>query len=466
MSDYKITIGLEVHVALKTKSKLFSRSACDFELNEFSYFDAGIPGMLPVLSKEPVEMALKFATSVGADIPDVSVFERKHYFYPDLSLGYQITQQHRPIMIGGTVPIEIDGKTIHVQIEHAHLECDAAKSLHDRYTDYTAIDLSRGSSPLLEIVTTPCMHSTKEAKLYAQTVCELVKYLDICDGKLEEGSFRVDASISLSKTDKLGTRVEIKNISSFGFLQAALEYEIERQSEILDAGKVLDMETRLFDESTSTTHSMRMKETVHEYRYMPDPDIVPIVLDQDVLKSIRNDKHVYYFEIRQQFEALFEKFGIKVDSLSALMESPYKSVWLQMLDNPELQSERFVRLLAFWVPDAYSRLDEKNSKTLTLHELLFLSKSDLEAKEVKETITRWVQSDKFLKDCLPERMDVGELDAIIHETFKEFSVQVEQYKSGQDKVLQFIIGKIMSKTKGKAPATVVRERATLLIEAL
>lgn len=464
MSDYKITIGLEVHVALKTTSKLFSRSACDFELNEFSYFDAGIPGMLPVLSKEPVEMALKFATSVGADIPDVSVFERKHYFYPDLSLGYQITQQHRPIMIGGTVPIEIDGKTIHVQIEHAHLECDAAKSLHDRYAEYTAIDLSRGSSPLLEIVTTPCMHSTKEAKLYAQTVCELVKYLGICDGKLEEGSFRVDASISLSKTEKLGTRVEIKNISSFGFLQAALEYEIERQSEILDAGQVLDMETRLFDESTSTTHSMRMKETVHEYRYMPDPDIVPLVLDQEVLSKIRDDKHVYYFDIRQQFETLFNKLGIKIDSLSALLESPYKSIWLHLLETPALQTERFVRLLAFWLPDAYSRLESKSYKTMTLHELLFLSQSTLEAKEVKETITRWVDSDKFLKDCLPERMAMDVLDSLIQDTFKEFPVQVEQYKAGQDKVLQFIIGKSMAKTKGKAPATLVRERTLLLIE--
>ena len=290
MSEYKVTIGLEVHVALKTDSKLFSRSACDFDAQEFSYFDAGIPGMLPVLSAKPVEMALKFAVAVNAEIPPVSYFERKHYFYPDLALGYQITQQHRPIMIGGIVPIELDGRKINVQIEHAHLECDAAKSLHDRFTDYTAIDLSRGSSPLLEIVSTPCLHSPREAKLYAQTICEMVKYLGICDGKLEEGSFRVDASISLSKTDVLGTRVEIKNISSFGFLQAALEYEIERQTEVLDSGQLIDMETRLFDESTTTTHSMRKKETVHEYRYMPDPDIPAIVLDQDMLKAIREDK--------------------------------------------------------------------------------------------------------------------------------------------------------------------------------
>lgn len=465
MSEYKVTIGLEIHVALKTDSKLFSRSACDFDAQEFSYFDAGIPGMLPVLSEKPVEMALKFAVAVNADIPPVSYFERKHYFYPDLALGYQITQQHRPIMIGGIVPIELDGRKIDVQIEHAHLECDAAKSLHDRFTEYTAIDLSRGSSPLLEIVSTPCLHSPREAKLYAQTVCEMVKYLGICDGKLEEGSFRVDASISLSKTDVLGTRVEIKNISSFGFLQAALDYEIERQTELLDAGKTIDMETRLFDEPTSTTHSMRKKETVHEYRYMPDPDIPAIVLDQGMLQTIRDDKHIYYFDIRQQFVDFFKRFDVKIESIPALLESEYRDVWLTMLDDESMQSERFIRMLAFWLPEAFARI-EGACRSIDLETIKFLVTSKLEAKEVKETVIRWATSDKYIKDCLPELMSDDDLKIIILDTFTEFATQVEQYKSGQEKVLQFIIGKIMAKTKGKAPATLVRERATELIKAV
>lgn len=463
MSEYKVTIGLEVHVALKTDSKLFSRSACDFDAQEFSYFDAGIPGMLPVLSEKPVEMALKFAVAVNAEIPPVSYFERKHYFYPDLALGYQITQQHRPIMIGGIVPIELDGKKINVQIEHAHLECDAAKSLHDRFADYTAIDLSRGSSPLLEIVSTPCLHSPREAKLYAQTVCEMVKYLGICDGKLEEGSFRVDASISLSKTDVLGTRVEIKNISSFGFLQAALEYEIERQTELLDAGQLIDMETRLFDESTTTTHSMRKKETVHEYRYMPDPDIPAIVLDQDMLKAIREDKHIYYFEVRQQFVEFFEKFEVKIESVPALLEGEYRDIWLAMLDDESMQSERFIRMLAFWLPEAFARI-EGEKRSIDMETIKFLVGSKLEAKEVKETVIRWATSSADIQTCLPELMSDDDLKAMILETFTEFAQQVEQYKSGQEKVLQFIIGKIMAKTKGKAPATLVRERATELIK--
>lgn len=463
MSEYKITIGLEVHVALKTDSKLFSRSACDFDAQEFSYFDAGIPGMLPVLSAKPVEMALKFAVAVNAEIPPVSYFERKHYFYPDLALGYQITQQHRPIMIGGIVPIELDGRKINVQIEHAHLECDAAKSLHDRFTDYTAIDLSRGSSPLLEIVSTPCLHSPREAKLYAQTICEMVKYLGICDGKLEEGSFRVDASISLSKTDVLGTRVEIKNISSFGFLQAALEYEIERQTEVLDSGQLIDMETRLFDESTTTTHSMRKKETVHEYRYMPDPDIPAIVLDQDMLKAIREDKHIYYFDIRQQFVDFFEKFDVKIESVPTLLEGEYRDIWLSMLDDETMQSERFIRMLAFWLPEAFARIDGEK-RSIDVETIKFLVDSKLEAKEVKETVIRWSNSSADIKTCLPELMSDDDLKAIILDTFTEFVQQVEQYKSGQEKVLQFIIGKIMAKTKGKAPATLVRERVTELIK--
>lgn len=461
MSDYKITIGLEIHVALKTKSKLFSRSACDFDSPQFSYFDAGIPGMMPVLSEEPVRMAVMFGTCVNAEIPQVSIFERKHYFYPDLALGYQITQQHRPIMIGGTVPIEIDGKKIDVQIEHAHLECDAAKSVHDKFADYTAIDLSRGSSPLLEIVSTPCMHSPAEAKAYAQAVCEAVKFLGICDGKLEEGSFRVDASISLSKTEILGTRVEIKNISSFGFLEAALNYEIERQTDLLTSGQSIDMETRLFDESSLTTQSMRKKETVHEYRYMPDPDIPPLVLDLDMVDKIKNDKYIDYFKIRSDFEGMFDKVGVKVDSIPALLQSTYKDHWLKIYDSTELQTERHIRLLAFWIPDAFSR--EQVIKTVDFEDFIMLADSDLEAKEVKSTLLKWSQESLPMKSCFPERIDMSSLDSIITETFKEFAAQVEDYKKGQEKLLQFIIGKVMSKTKGKAPASVVKERVIQLL---
>jgi len=455
MDKYKITIGLEIHVALKTTSKLFSRSACDFSSEQFSMFDAAIPGFLPVLSDKPAELAIRFALSVGADIPKFSIFERKHYFYPDSPLGYQITQQHNPIMIGGKVPITLDGKKIEVIIEHAHLECDAAKSLHDKFSGYTAIDLARGSSPLLEIVTTPCIHSPQEAKLYAQTVCELVKYLDICDGKLEEGSFRVDASISLSKTEVLGTRVEIKNISSFSFLEAALEYEIERQAELLDSGESIVMETRLLNESSLTTHSMRKKESVHEYRYMPDPDIPPLVLEEGFIQKVADSCDIYYFKRKDELQSLFDSLEIKQANVEIILLSKYKETWLRLLKEPVKDLEKFVKILAFWIPDVIAKQEE--TKILSFEDVLFLSESTLQAKECKETISSFLFSDKSIKECVPVSMSDDDVIDIIKSVLLEYPKQVEDYKSGQEKLIQFLIGKTMSKTKGKASAVLVKD---------
>ena len=455
MDDYKVTIGLEVHVALKTTSKLFSRSPCDFSSEQFSMFDAAIPGFLPILSEKPAELAIRFALSVGADIPKFSVFERKHYFYPDSPFGYQITQQHEPIMIGGKVPIILNGQKIEVIIEHAHLECDAAKSLHDKYTEYTAIDLARGSSPLLEIVTTPCIHSPQEAKLYAQTVCDLVKYLDICDGKLEEGSFRVDASISLSKTDVLGTRVEIKNISSFSFLEAALEYEIERQTEMLDNGESIVMETRLLNESTLTTHSMRKKESVQEYRYMPDPDIPPLVLRDGFIDEVASKCDIYYFKRKEDIQSLLDTLNIKEIKVESLLLSKHKKLWLGLLKRNATDLAKFVKILAFWIPDVETKVDSQ--KEITFEDVLFLSESDMQAKECKEAIYTFLSTEKTIKDSAPTLMSREEILDIIALVFEEFSTQVTAYKSGEEKIGQFIIGKIMSKTKGKASAIMVKE---------
>lgn len=455
MSDYKVTIGLEIHVALKTTSKLFSRSACEFSSDSFSMFDAATPGFLPVISEKPIELALRFALSVGSEIPEVSIFERKHYFYPDSPLGYQITQQHRPIMIGGIVPIEVDGKKINIQIEHAHLECDAAKSLHDKFSGYTAIDLSRGSSPLLEIVSTPCMHSPKEAKTYAQAVCELVKYINICDGKLEEGSFRVDASISLSKTDILGTRVEIKNISSFSFLETALNYEIERQTDILDSGGLVDMETRLFNETTSSTHSMRKKETVHEYRYMPDPDIPAIYIEEEMLDKTKKSCDIYFFKRKDNITELFEKLGMKECHAEQYLTSDYKDIWIQIDKIDDKYKEKFIKILAYWLPEVLSK--QESTKILTFDELIFLAKSNLQAKECKETLVSYMTSEKLFKDCVPVMISSSEITLIIKETLSQFESQVSEYKSGNTKLLQFLIGKCMAGLKGKASATVVKE---------
>jgi aspartyl-tRNA(Asn)/glutamyl-tRNA(Gln) amidotransferase subunit B len=461
--EFYITIGLEIHIALQTKYKLFSGSDNNFEINDFSLFDAGIPGILPVISREPVEMASAFALSVDASLEKYSEFERKHYFYPDLPLGYQITQQHKPILIGGQVPISINGINKLIQIEHAHLECDAAKSIHDMYSEYTAIDISRCASPLLEIVSTPCMHSPEEAKEYAKAVHGLVMFLGICDGKMEEGSFRVDASISINREiGKLGTRVEVKNISSFGFLQSALEYEIERQSEIVLNNGSIVMETRLYDEVTNSTKSMRKKETVDEYRYMPDPDILPLILDDELIDNVKSKYIFSYFQMKSSIINEFKRFNIELDEglLQQLIFSQ-KNIWVEVLKDKEKITEKLLRLLAFWIPEIISK--NESTKKISLTEIFTLEKSALQAKEIKETLTIWLQSNKDLKDCMPSFIDVIEVEKLVKSILEKYPEQIIKYKSGELKILQFLIGKVMSETKGKAPAALIKEIVEKLI---
>lgn len=422
-----------------------------------------MPGVLPVLSREPVEMASAFALSVGASLERYSEFERKHYFYPDLPLGYQITQQHKPILIGGLVPIKIDGEEKLIEIEHAHLECDAAKSIHDRYHDYTAIDISRCASPLLEIVSTPCMHSPEEAKEYAKVTHSLVTFLGICDGKMEEGSFRVDASISLCKeVGKLGTRVEIKNISSFGFLQTAMEYEIARQTEIIEKGGKVIMETRLFDEATSSTKSMREKETVDEYRYMPDPDILPLYLEDELIESVKSSYFTDYFKVKEDLYQLFKSQGIEIEDtvLIQLLKSQ-KEICKELLKTEKV-SEKLLRLLAFWLSEVLAKITP--TKTYTLKDLILLEKSSLQAKEVKETLSQWLQSEKSLEDCMPKFMDSLEVDSTVQLILDKYPEQIEKFKSGETKILQFLVGKVMSEVKGKVPAALVKETVEKLLK--
>lgn len=461
--DFYVTIGLEIHVALQTKQKLFSATENSFEVEQFSLLDIGMPGVLPVLSREPVEMASAFALSVGASLERYSEFERKHYFYPDLPLGYQITQQHKPILIGGLVPIKLEGQEKLIEIEHAHLECDAAKSIHDKYHEYTAIDISRCASPLLEIVSTPCMHSPEEAKEYAKAVHGLVTFLGICDGKMEEGSFRVDASISLCKEiGKLGTRVEIKNISSFGFLQTAMEYEIQRQTELILSGEKVVMETRLFDETSSSTKSMREKETVDEYRYMPDPDILPLYLEDELIDSVKATYFTEYFKVKEKLFLLFLSKGIEIEEgvLVQLLKT-HKDICVTLIQQDSV-SEKLLRLLAFWLPEVLGKV--QSIKPYTLSDLLVLEKSALQAKEVKETLTQFLTSDKTLEQCMPKFMDSSEVESSIKAIVDKYPEQIEKFKSGETKILQFLVGKVMAEMKGKVPAALVKETVEKIIQ--
>lgn len=461
--DFYVTIGLEIHVALKTKQKLFSATENTFEVHDFSLLDIGMPGVLPVLSREPVEMAAAFALAVGASLERYSEFERKHYFYPDLPLGYQITQQHKPILIGGLVPITLFGEDKLIEIEHAHLECDAAKSIHDRYNEYTAIDISRCSSPLLEIVSTPCMHSPEEAKEYAKVVHSLVTFLEICDGKMEEGSFRVDASISLCKEiGKLGTRVEIKNISSFGFLQTAMEYEIKRQTEVIQNNEKIVMETRLFDESTSSTKSMRSKESIDEYRFMIDPDILPLYLEEELIESVKTNYFIEYFKAKENLLMLFKKQSIEIeDSVLIQLLKSQKEICKEVL-NEDIISGKLLRLIAFWLPEVLAKIIPM--KKYSLADFKILEKSELQAKEIKETLSQWLVSDKSLEDSMPKFINIQEVEITIKNILDKFPEQITKFKAGEIKVLQFLVGKVMGELKGKAPAAMIKDTVERLIK--
>lgn len=443
----KATIGLEVHLALATKEKLFSRTSNEIlkgvdnngeelKVEDFSIFDCATPGVLPVLSKQPVEMAVAFGLAVGAEIRKESYFERKHYFYPDLPFGYQITQQNKPILWGGNVAIE----NKQIQIEHAHLECDAAKSIHNG--DSTYIDLFRSASPLLEIVSTPCMNSAKEAVQYAKAVHELGMFLGICDGKIEEGSFRVDASISISDTEKLGTRVEIKNIASFNFLEKAINYEIERQHEVINSGGLVDMETRLFQESDYTTHSMRKKETVDEYRYLMDPDIPVLSISDRFIEDVSNKYQVNFFEIKRYLSEKLLSFGIQEKEIDFLKN---RDMWLIFYKNKELQTEKIAKMIAYWVPEG---------KFFTYNQINSLS--TLGARECKDVMERYIGIGD-IKDLFPKNVNEDEVLEVVRAVVNEYSEQVNKYKNGDIKIFQFLMGQCMKRLKNKTTVDIIKE---------
>ena len=290
--NWETVIGLEIHVQLSTKSKIFSGASAVYgseQNTNTSLVDLGYPGVLPVLNKEAVMMAIKFGLAIEASIAERSIFARKNYFYPDLPKGYQISQYELPIVSEGSLTIRLDDGTDKIiGVTRAHLEEDAGKSIHDMFDNETAIDLNRAGTPLLEIVSEPELSSAKEASLYMQKMHQLVRYLKISDGNMQEGSFRCDANVSLRPDGekKLGTRAEIKNINSFRFIENAINYEIERQKELLEEGKEVIQETRLYDADRDETRSMRSKEEANDYRYFPDPDLLPINIDSSLIETI------------------------------------------------------------------------------------------------------------------------------------------------------------------------------------
>lgn len=467
--NWEIVIGLEIHAQLATKSKIFSGASTAFGAlpnTQACTVDIALPGVLPVLNKEAVNMAIKFALAIGAEITPRSVFARKHYFYPDLPKGYQISQYELPVVGKGQVEIEVNGEKKIIGVTRAHLEEDAGKSLHEDFAGMTGIDLNRAGTPLLEIVSEPDMRSVEEAVAYAKKIHELVQYLEICDGNMQEGSFRVDANISIRRPgEPLGTRTELKNINSFKFLEKALQYEIERHMDILESGGTIVQETRLYDSVKDETRSMREKEEANDYRYFPDPDLLPLEITSEMIESVRETLPELPDAKRARFMEQYGLTAYDADVLTASRELAdyYEEVVATIGGEP--------KLAANWVMvELLGALNKEN---------LLLAESPITAVMLGELLTRIVDntiSGKIAKEVfeamwdgegradeiieakgLKQITDAGAIEAIIDEVIANNPAQVEQYRGGKDKLFGFFVGQVMKATQGKANPKQVNE---------
>ena len=459
---WETVIGLEIHTQLKTKSKIFSGASTEFGAKantQACAVDLGFPGVLPVLNKEAVRMALRFGLAVNATINKHSIFARKNYFYPDLPKGYQISQFEIPIVGNGTIDIPLDnGEKKMVGITRAHLEEDAGKSIHDLYDDYTAIDLNRAGTPLLEIVSDPDMSNAKEAVAYAKKIHALVQYIDICDGNMQEGSFRCDANVSVRRVGEgLGTRAEIKNINSFKFLEKAINLEVERQIDILEDGGSISQETRLYDSIKNETRSMRSKEEANDYRYFPDPDLLPVVIDDELLKEIKDRLPELPTEKKARF---IDKLGLSEYDAENLTSQKAMADYYEII----IDKGADVKLSANWVMGELSASLNKNQidiqdSPISAPELFNLisriTDNTISGKIAKDVFRlMWDEKrsvDEIIKDQGLEQMtDVGALESVIDEIIAQNLNQVEQFKNGNTKLLGFFVGQVMKATQGKA----------------
>ena len=459
---WETVIGLEIHSQLKTKSKIFSGASTAFGASANSQacaVDLGFPGVLPVLNKEAVNMALSFGFAVNAKINKHSIFARKNYFYPDLPKGYQISQFELPIVGQGEIEIPLDdGQNKMVGITRAHLEEDAGKSIHDLYDDFTAIDLNRAGTPLLEIVSEPDMRSAKEAVAYAKKIHALVQYIGICDGNMQEGSFRCDANVSIRKKgDELGTRAELKNINSFKFLEKAINLEVERQIDILEDSGSIVQETRLYDSDKNETRSMRSKEEANDYRYFPDPDLLPVLIDDELLVQIKNSLPELPTEKKIRF---IDDFGLsEYDAENLTAQKDIADYFESMI-----AKGADIKLSANWVMGDLSASLNKNQieiqdspiSAIELYELITkISDNTISGKIAKDVFKSMWEGKGSVEEIienqgLKQMTDIDALEGIIDEVVNNNTLQVQQFKDGNSKLLGFFVGQVMKATNGKA----------------
>lgn len=462
-SQWEAVIGLEIHTQLATKSKIFSAAATAYgaEPNtQACAVDLGLPGVLPVLNKEAVSMAVTFGLAIDAEIAPHSIFARKNYFYPDLPKGYQISQFELPIVGNGHLDIEVDGVKKRVGITRAHLEEDAGKSLHEDFHGLTGIDLNRAGTPLLEIVSEPDMRSAKEAVAYMRKLHELVRYLEICDGNMQEGSFRCDANVSVRPKGQkeFGTRAEIKNINSFKFVEKAINHEIERHIEILESGGKIVQETRLYDANKDETRSMRSKEEANDYRYFPDPDLLPVLIEESLKTELKAKLPELPEAKKQRF---IEQYGQDEESAATLTSSRELADFYETLVKTAGVE---AKLCTNWVTgDVLGALNkaglEISQSPISAERLAGLlqriADNTISGKIAKQVFDKlWngtASADEIIEqEGLVQITDMGAIEAIIDAIIAKNPGQVEQYRSGKDKVFGFFVGQVMKETQGKA----------------
>jgi aspartyl-tRNA(Asn)/glutamyl-tRNA(Gln) amidotransferase subunit B len=471
--SWEVVIGLETHAQLSTASKIFSGASTAFGAapnTQASAVDVALPGVLPVLNKGAVERAIRFGLAVGGTINKRSVFARKNYFYPDLPKGYQISQYEIPIVQGGSITISTEGSEKIVHLTRAHLEEDAGKSLHEDYHGMTGIDLNRAGTPLLEIVSEPEMSSSDEAVAYAKTLHGLVRWIGICDGNMQEGSFRCDANVSVRRAGApLGTRCEIKNLNSFRFMQDAIDFEVRRQIALIEDGGTVVQETRLYDPDRRETRPMRSKEDAQDYRYFPDPDLPPLVVSNEWIVQIREAMPELPQETR---ERLVTQHGISnYDATQLTATRELVDFYGQTVKTLAIGDAGTCKLVANWVLGPVSAVLNRTELTIQRSPISPAALAGLLARVRDNTVSGKIAKDVFdamwetgdAADSIIEReglkqiSDVGAIEKIVNSVLAENAAIVAEYRAGREKAFNSLVGKAMAATKGKANPAQVNE---------
>lgn len=459
-NQYTATIGIECHVQLKTRTKLFS--GADNDAREaapntlVNHIDFGLPGALPVLNAEAVPLAAKAAFALGTEPQKFSKFDRKHYFYPDLPMGYQITQFDQPIILGGQVEFAVDGKSKTVGITRAHLEADAGKSTHPAGTDYSLVDLNRAGTPLLEIVSEPDMHTAAEARAYAKELYLRMKYADVSEANLYYGNMRFDVNVSVSKSAELGTRTETKNLNSFRSVEKAVEYEINRQIDELEKGNEIIQETRGWDDAALKTFSQRTKEDAHDYRYFPDPDLPPVVITEEFVAQVKADMP----KLPNDYRDIFAKIGLEKALVEDIIAVPATAQQVGRIY--EAADASHAKRVAFWLLQPQSDETENtevevgkesDEQLIKLSQMVADNKlSSTAAKEVLAELLKTGADPQQIAESknLIQESDEGAIAEIVAKVLADNPKAAEDVKNGEMKAIGFLTGQVMKQSQGKA----------------